>query len=777
MQHDTTELTHITTHDAVRDPARLHALRSLGLLDSPAEPAFDRLVRLASRLLDAPVALISLVDEDRQFFASCIGLPEPWASARQTPLSHSFCQHAVASGQPLIINDARTHPLVQNNLAIPDLDAIAYAGIPLRLTAGAVVGVLCVISHAPRAWSEDDVATLQDLAASVMTELELRAELRRYQQVEAALRASEERYRNLVELCPDPILMHSDGIIDYVNQASVDFFGAESSAALCGQPISSIVDPHYHDALAKRVQQVYSGVAAPFMEQCLVRRDGQPRYADVAAVPTRYNNKAAAQVFIRDLTTRKAAEAAIRKHEAILESFYNSAPMMMGVVETLDDDIIHHSDNAATARLFGRSVEALRNQSASMLGMPPDLITIWLEHYRASAHANQPVRFEYQHHNDCGMRWFAATVCPINSTPTDHPLFSYVVEDVTEQKAVALALTASEQRFRMLATHAPGGIFETDLHLNLLFVNERYMELIDLTQEQLRGTGWTQALHPDDRQLVIAEWHAAMHHEREFLVEARVQHASGAIVWVYGRAVPVRGPGGNVRGCLGTLTDITAHKRSEQQIKASLAEKEVLLKEIHHRVKNNLQVISSLLTLQADAITEPGMREVFLESQRRVRSMALVHEKLYQSADLVQIDFATYVQSLTTYLLRAYRASTQIIRVHTAVADVQLDLDRALSFGLILSELVSNSLKHAFADGAHGEICITLARDESRNLVLTIADSGVGLPPTFDIATTASMGLQVVAAFVTQLHGSITSTNDMGAVFTVVVPERTVAHA
>jgi GAF domain-containing protein len=143
------------------DPARLEALRETALLDSPAEGAFDRLTRLAARLLRAPVALVSLVDVDRQFFKSCVGLPGPFAEARETPLSHSFCQHAVERGQPLVIDDARMHPLVRENAALRDLDVIAYAGIPLRTVDGVVLGSFCVIDHVPRRWTVDDLATLR----------------------------------------------------------------------------------------------------------------------------------------------------------------------------------------------------------------------------------------------------------------------------------------------------------------------------------------------------------------------------------------------------------------------------------------------------------------------------------------------------------------------------------------------------------------------------------------------------------------------------------------
>lgn len=165
------------TEGMVRDPKRLTALYNLALLDSEIEPAFDRLTRLATKLLGVPTALVTLVDEDRQFFKSCVGLPEPWASQRHTPLSHSFCQYAVVMGEPFIVEDARIHPLVHDSLAIPDLKVVAYAGIPLVTSTGFVIGTFCAIDSVPRAWSKDDIDTLHDLTGMVITEIELRGKI------------------------------------------------------------------------------------------------------------------------------------------------------------------------------------------------------------------------------------------------------------------------------------------------------------------------------------------------------------------------------------------------------------------------------------------------------------------------------------------------------------------------------------------------------------------------------------------------------------------------
>jgi diguanylate cyclase (GGDEF)-like protein len=169
------------------DPARLAALADTELMDSASEAAFDRLTRLVSKILHVPTALVSLVDDKRQFFKSAIGLGEPWASRRQMPLSHSFCKHAIAQAGPLVIEDARMHPLVKHNPAIEDLGVVAYAGVPLTLPGGERLGVLCAIDGVPRAWSDADLEVLGDLAESVVAEVRLRLEHRALERSEAAL--------------------------------------------------------------------------------------------------------------------------------------------------------------------------------------------------------------------------------------------------------------------------------------------------------------------------------------------------------------------------------------------------------------------------------------------------------------------------------------------------------------------------------------------------------------------------------------------------------------
>lgn len=232
-----------STPSAVTDAARLEALERTGLLDSLPEEAFDRLVRLAAHLVDAPVALLSLVDRDRQFFKSSVGLGEPWASQRETPLSHSFCQYTLNGPEPLIIEDARQHPLVRDNLAIRDLGAIAYAGIPLVTPDGHALGSFCVIDSEPRSWSEGEIQALKDLAASVTTEIELRDQAGRARR-QAEHAAAERRQKEaLLRAAAEGIFgLDPQGQCTFINPSASQALGLDPDQAV-GHDLHRIVHP------------------------------------------------------------------------------------------------------------------------------------------------------------------------------------------------------------------------------------------------------------------------------------------------------------------------------------------------------------------------------------------------------------------------------------------------------------------------------------------------------------------------------------------------------
>ena len=215
------------------------------------------------------------------------------------------------------------------------------------------------------------------------------------------------------------------------------------------------------------------------------------------------------------------------------------------------------------------------------------------------------------------------------------------------------------------------------------------------------------------------------------------------------------------------LNSLDERRKAEAHLEASLKEKEVLLKEIHHRVKNNLQVISSLLNLQSGQLPPDGsVSNALRDSQNRIRSMALIHERLYSSSNLAQVDFSEYVENLTIYLVHSYRIDINLIRLRVNIDAVYLNIETAVPCGLIINELTSNALKHAFPDRRTGEICIDLRqKPDSDILTLIIVDDGIGLPEDTD--RTNTLGLQLVDTLVQQLDGTMTVTNNQGTRFEI----------
>jgi two-component sensor histidine kinase len=208
-------------------------------------------------------------------------------------------------------------------------------------------------------------------------------------------------------------------------------------------------------------------------------------------------------------------------------------------------------------------------------------------------------------------------------------------------------------------------------------------------------------------------------------------------------------------------------KRAERAVLDSLKEKEVLLKEIHHRAKNNMQVISSLLNLQSKYLQDSKAQEMFKDSQNRIRSMALVHEKLYQSKDLSRIDFAEYVQNFVGYLFRSYQVNAALIQLRMKLQASAMDINLAIPCGLIVNELVSNSLKHAFPDSRAGEVAVEFGQSGDHRYILTIKDNGIGFPEQLDFEHTETFGLQVVKTLVNQIDGTIRLAAEGGTKFTI----------
>lgn len=248
-------------------------------------------------------------------------------------------------------------------------------------------------------------------------------------------------------------------------------------------------------------------------------------------------------------------------------------------------------------------------------------------------------------------------------------------------------------------------------------------------------------------------------------IECRIVTKSGDLKWIRSSGRPIY-LNDRFLGVQGVMSDITDQKRAEDEIKASLREKEAMMREIHHRVKNNLQIVSSLLRLQSRSIKSKTMKDTFEIAQNRIKSMALIHEVLYLSENLDKINFSDYIKRITNHLFAMFSRKAKKIQLELDVGEFYLDIDKAIPCGLIINELVSNAFKHAFPDGNSGKIQVHLDNKLDKYTIV-VKDTGAGFPDDVDLENTETLGLQLVNDLVKQIDGSYKMQIDGGTIFKI----------
>ena len=339
--------------------------------------------------------------------------------------------------------------------------------------------------------------------------------------------------------------------------------------------------------------------------------------------------------------------------------------------------------------------------------------------------------------------------------------------EIVERKRVEEALRESEAKFRGFVETSPDLVFRLTKTGRIDYVSPRVEGLYGYQPEHLIGKH-LKLTTPDEeipRALGALKTILAGKPLRSF--EINQKDKAGRIVPMEINAVPVY-RGEEIVGLQGIMRDITERREAEEQIRASLRAKETLLREIHHRVKNNLQVINSLLRLQSRQIKDKRYADTLGESQDRIRSMALIHEALYESKDVASVEFRDYVRHLSMQLLRSHGTSTARIALNIDAESLLLGIDFAIPCGLIINELVSNSLKHAFPGGRRGEIKISFHAVDENEITLAVSDNGIGIPEDVDFRKTRSLGLHLVTMLAEdQLRGQIELDRASGTEFRI----------
>ena len=371
----------------------------------------------------------------------------------------------------------------------------------------------------------------------------------------------------------------------------------------------------------------------------------------------------------------------------------------------------------------------------------------------------------------------------------DEPAILITLRDLSAERRARAAQRDSEGRFWSLFSESPISLWEQDLSAVRAYLAEvgadqlakpevvaeamrlvRVIAVNEVTLEMFEAKSPDELVHnlpsifgEESRWPFRVLWRALLAGEQRFEAETIVNTLSGAVKHVSLRVSVIPGHEEKWSRVVMSIFDLTRHEEAEAQIRDTLREKEVLLREVHHRVKNNLQVISSLLNLQASHLKDPAMRALFAESQSRVHAIALVHERLYQTKDLAHLEIGEYLSSVTTALCRAQNAGERGITMTVEADSMQLPLDIAIPCGLIVSELVTNALKYAFPDRP-GTIRVVL-QPAGDHLELTVADNGIGLPADIDPRKTKTLGLDLVFTFAEQLEAEVTVKREGGTAF------------
>ena len=533
-------------------------------------------------------------------------------------------------------------------------------------------------------------------------------------------------------------------------------------------PYAALVHPEdLGRVIAELQEQISRGENKLNQEYRIVTKQGEVRWVDDRTLIERDAEGRVTQYqgIVMDITDRKRAEEALRESERKYRSIVEHAPF--GITRSTRDGKLVSVNPALAAILKYDSAQELQetiNRSSIQEVLFPK------PSERAPLVENVLTRDSwYVFNNRLRCKDGSFVICRVHSRRIVNEggqasEFESYQENITDQLAAEQAERESEEKFRVLAETSPVAIclYQGE---SVTYANPALVRLFGYGAEELyrmKFWGWA---HDDFKELIRERGLARLRgepapgqYEAMYVTkngEERYVLVSAGVVEYQGRSMGVA-----------SFLDISERKRTEELIRASLAEKDVLLKEIHHRVKNNLQVVSSLLFLQSQRFADPELQTCFLESQSRICSMALAHEQLYQSKNLAEISVRSYVESLVGQLEQIFISPGQAVDCRLEVEDLDLDIEKVVPCGLLITELLSNAYKHAFADDRSGNISISL-QSSAGQIELAVADDGVGLPAEFDYRQAKTLGLQLVTALVNQLGGTLELESDPGTRFRV----------
>ena len=560
-----------------------------------------------------------------------------------------------------------------------------------------------------------------------------------------------------------------DAKVFYVNDAACRALGYTRDE-LVGMPVYDF-DPVYPaDEFRQGWKELRAGDTR-ILETWHRSKDGRVYPVEVRVNHVEFDGKEYHCTFVTDISKRKAAEETRRQSEQLYRQLMEILPIAAYTTDA-DGKITFFNRNAV--ELWGRKPELNVDRWCGSH-------RLWYPDGKPMAFDDCPMAMTLKHgkkfqgqemlieHSNDGYSHVVAYPEPLYDSDGMLVGALNLLLDITPRKQVETQLLQSN----LVVENSPVVLFrwKAEPGWPVVLVSKNITQFGYDPEELLSGTlAFSSIIHPGDRERVAreVEIYAARGVDR-FEQEYRILGKGGKICWVNDQTIAERNGEGQITHYQGIVIDVSERKHAEERIKASLVEKEVLLKEIHHRVKNNLQVVSSLLYLQSQKLQDPKASSLFVESQNRICSMALAHEQLYQSRNLSDIHLTDYVQNLVSHVQQAYMETESLLTCRVVVDEIEIDIERVVPCGLLITELLSNAFKHAFPDGRRGTIDIQVVKKNGR-IFLSVGDDGIGLPETLDYVEAQTLGLQLVLALVEQLDGDLSVDRSGGTRFTISFP-------
>lgn len=613
-------------------------------------------------------------------------------------------------------------------------------------------------------------------------------------QFEQELKRSRENYKSLVDYSPDGVIIHIDGIVKFANPSALKLIGVEGFEEIENTPVFDFILPEYHQNVLERTSLTKEGANLDFIEIKIKNKRGE--IVDLETKPTliRFNGQEAIQVVFHDISAKKLlvkeqtrAQIAEETNELLEQEITKRKVIQLELQESQKYtrliingslDMICASDrkgfitefNEAAQKTFGYKLEEVLGKHVSLLYEDPEqrIKITDDELYIKGVYAG-----EVTNKRKNGEKFIAYLSASVLKNENGEVIGAMgVSRDISELKRAEETLRKQSAKFNAIIESSSHFIWTVDKNYCFTTFNHNFSKEVESRYGESPKLGQSmffirsgQGKQYND--FLIKKYEGAFAGEPQYF-DISFFDENGIENWREIYLNPIIAEDGSVIEVSGISHDITEKKISEEQIRLSLQEKEILLKEVHHRVKNNLQVISSILNLQSSYVKDEGTLQILKESQNRIKSMAFIHESLYQTKDFSSINFTEYVINLSQNLIHSYSNFDNEVKLNLDIQNVFLNLDLAIPCGLIINEIVSNALKYAFSENSEGgEISIAM-KTNGDYLELKIGDNGKGLPKNIDYRNTESLGLQLVVTLTDQLSGTIELDTKKGTNYTII---------